>query len=193
MDSGPDTEKSVTLGNQGRLDATKKHSPIANPASRLVETKSYLVMPDESRIVEIFTDGACSGNPGPGGYGAVLKYGQNVKEISGCEPHTTNNRMEMMAVIQSLRQLKRPCKIRLITDSNYVVKGMTQWVHGWIRRNWVNSQKRPVLNRELWEEILELSRKHQITWKWVKGHDGHPENERCDQLAREAMKNCQKR
>jgi ribonuclease HI len=193
MDSGPDTEKSVTLGNQRRLDATKKHSPIANPASRLVETKSYLVMPDESRIVEIFTDGACSGNPGPGGYGAVLKYGQNVKEISGCEPHTTNNRMEMMAVIQSLRQLKRPCKIRLITDSNYVVKGMTQWVHGWIRRNWVNSQKRPVLNRELWEEILELSRKHQITWKWVKGHDGHPENERCDQLAREAMKNCQKR
>jgi ribonuclease HI len=149
-------------------------------------------MPEKSKIVEIFTDGACSGNPGPGGYGAILKYGQNVKEISGCEPHTTNNRMEMMAVIQSLRQLKRPCKITLVTDSNYVVKGMTQWVHGWIRRNWVNSQKRPVLNRELWEEILELSLKHQITWKWVKGHDGHPENERCDQLAREAMKNCEK-
>ena len=170
-----------------------KTIPASDPASGLVEAEFQLVMPEKSKIVEIFTDGACSGNPGPGGYGAVLKYGQNVKEISGCEPYTTNNRMEMMAVIQSLRQLKRPCKIKLITGSNYVVKGMTQWVHGWIRRNWVNSQKRPVLNRELWEEILELSRKHQITWKWVKGHDGHPENERCDQLAREAMKNCRKR
>lgn len=150
-------------------------------------------MHEKPKIVEIFTDGACTGNPGPGGYGAVLKYGEKVKEISGCEPHTTNNRMEMMAVIKALEQLKRPCKIRVVTDSNYLVKGMTQWIHGWIRRNWINSQKRPVLNRELWEEILELSRKHQITWQWVKGHDGHPENERCDQLARAAIKNLKKR
>jgi ribonuclease HI len=149
-------------------------------------------MHEKSKIVEIFTDGACTGNPGPGGYGAVLKYGEKVKEISGCEPHTTNNRMEMMAVIKALQQLKRPCKIRVVTDSNYLVKGMTQWIHGWIRRNWINSQKRPVLNRELWEEILELSRKHQITWQWVKGHNGHPENERCDQLARAAIKNLKK-
>ncbi|MFO7737941.1 MAG: ribonuclease HI [Desulfatiglandaceae bacterium] len=147
---------------------------------------------NREKIVEIYTDGACTGNPGPGGYGAVLKYGDTVKEISGCEPRTTNNRMEMMAVIKALQQLKRPCKVRVVTDSNYLVKGMTQWIHGWVRRNWINSQKRPVLNRELWEEILELSRKHQITWQWVKGHDGHPENERCDQLARAAIKNCKK-
>lgn len=147
---------------------------------------------NREKIVEIYTDGACTGNPGPGGYGAVLKYGDTVKEISGCEPRTTNNRMEMMAVIKALQQLKRPCKVRVVTDSNYLVKGMTQWIHGWVRRNWINSQKRPVLNRELWEEILELSRKHQITWQWVKAHDGHPENERCDQLARAAIKNCKK-
>jgi len=147
---------------------------------------------NREKIVEIYTDGACTGNPGPGGYGAVLKYGDTVKEISGCELRTTNNRMEMMAVIKALQQLKRPCKVRVVTDSNYLVKGMTQWIHGWVRRNWINSQKRPVLNRELWEEILELSRKHQITWQWVKGHDGHPENERCDQLARAAIKNCKK-
>ena len=101
-------------------------------------------------LVEIFSDGACSGNPGPGGYGAILRFGQHVKEISGCEPKTTNNRMEMTAVIEALRQLKRPSKIRIVTDSNYVVKGMTEWMPGWIRRNWVNSQKKPVLNRDLW-------------------------------------------
>lgn len=147
---------------------------------------------EKTKTVEIYTDGACTGNPGPGGYGAVLKYGDHIKEISGCEPRTTNNRMEMMAVIKALQQLKRPCKIRVVTDSNYLVKGMTQWIHGWRRRNWVNSQKRPVLNRELWEQILELSSRHRITWQWVKGHNGHPENERCDQLARAAIKNCKK-
>ena len=144
------------------------------------------------KTVEIFTDGACSGNPGPGGYGAILKYGQDQKEISGCETDTTNNRMEMMAVIKALQQLKRPCKVKVVTDSKYVVKGMTEWIHGWIKRNWINSQKRPVLNRDLWEELLKLSRLHQIEWKWVKGHYGHPENERCDQLARDAIKDCLK-
>lgn len=143
-------------------------------------------------IVEIFSDGACSGNPGPGGYGAILKYGQRVKEISGGEPETTNNRMEMMAIIEALRQLKRSCKIKIVTDSNYVVKGMTKWVAGWITRNWLNSQKKPVLNRDLWEELLKLSQPHQIEWAWTKGHHGHLENERCDQLARNAIKNCKR-
>lgn len=144
----------------------------------------------ENDSVTIFTDGACSGNPGPGGYGAILKYGEKTKEISGCERSTTNNRMEMTAVIAALEQLKKPCRVRVVTDSNYVVKGMTEWMPGWIRRNWVNSQKKPVLNRDLWEKLLKLSRIHRIEWSWVKGHRGHPENERCDQLAREAIKNC---
>jgi ribonuclease HI len=140
--------------------------------------------------VEIFTDGACSGNPGPGGYGAILRYGDVTKEISGCDPETTNNRMEMTAVIEALRCLKRPCRIMITTDSQYVMKGMTEWIAGWLRKNWRNSQKKPVKNRDLWQEILGLSKRHDIEWKWVKGHHGHPENERCDQLAREALKNC---
>jgi ribonuclease HI len=152
-----------------------------------------VVSPKKENIVKIFVDGACSGNPGPGGYGAILKYGQKIKEISGCEVRTTNNRMEMMAVIEAFRQLKRPCKIEVVTDSNYVVKGMTKWMPGWIKRNWLNSQKKPVLNRDMWEELLKLSRPHQIQWRWIKGHNGHLENERCDQLAREAMKKCQER
>ena len=141
-------------------------------------------------LVEIFSDGACSGNPGVGGYGAILKYGEKIKEISGCDPDTTNNRMEMMAVINALKQLKRPCRIKIITDSNYVVKGMTQWIHSWVKNNWKNSQKKPVLNRDLWELLLKLSTPHKIEWKWIKGHHGHKENERCDKLAKEAMKRC---
>lgn len=145
----------------------------------------------KQNIVEIFTDGACSGNPGPGGYGAILKYGGKTKEISGCDRKTTNNRMEMVALIEALRILKKPCKIKVVTDSNYLLKGMTEWIQGWIRRNWLSSQKRPVLNRDLWEELLELSKPHQVEWQWIRGHNGHPENERCDQLARAAIKNCQ--
>jgi ribonuclease HI len=146
------------------------------------------VSKNKQNIVEIFTDGACSGNPGEGGYGAILKYGREIKEISGYERKTTNNRMEMMAVIKALELLKRPCKIKIFTDSNYVVKGMTEWVTGWIERNWLNSQKKPVSNKDLWERLLKLSRLHQIEWKWIRGHHGHPENERCDQLARNAIK-----
>ncbi len=140
-------------------------------------------------IVEIFADGACSGNPGPGGYGAVLKFGREFREISGYEIETTNNRMEMMAVIEALKQLKRPCKVRVTTDSEYVVKGMTEWLPEWIKRNWVTAQKKPVLNKSLWEKLLKLSQQHKIEWKWIKGHNGHPYNERCDQLAREAIRN----
>jgi len=144
----------------------------------------------KDNLVEIFTDGACSGNPGPGGYGAILKYGNTIREISGYEINTTNNRMEMMAAIEALRQLKRPCKVKIVTDSQYLVKGMTEWLPAWIRRNWLTSQKKPVLNKGLWEEVLSLSKKHKIEWKWIRGHNGHPYNERCDQLAREAIKNC---
>jgi ribonuclease HI len=141
----------------------------------------------EKAPVEIFCDGACSGNPGPGGYGAILRYAGNEKEISGCAPDTTNNRMEMTAVIEALRLLTRPCHVRITTDSQYVVKGMTEWIAGWKRNGWKNSKKEPVLNRDLWESILEQSQNHTIEWKWVRGHAGHQENERCDQLAREAL------
>lgn len=141
-------------------------------------------------ITEIFTDGACSGNPGPGGYAAVLKYGDSVKELSGCDPDTTNNRMELTAAIMALKQLKRPCRVRLFSDSGYLVKGMTEWMPGWLRRNWCNSEKKPVLNKDLWMQLLELSRRHRIEWRWVKGHHGHPENERCDKLAKGAIREC---
>lgn len=138
--------------------------------------------------IEIFTDGACSGNPGPGGYGAIIKKGKECSEISGYDPATTNNRMEMTAVIEALRSLDSPSKVRIVTDSNYVVKGMTEWLPGWIRRNWFNSQKKPVLNRDLWETLIELSEPHDIQWEWIRGHNGHAENEKCDRLARDAIR-----
>jgi len=141
-------------------------------------------------MVEIFADGACSGNPGPGGYGAILKYGKTVKEISGYELQTTNNRMEMTGVIEALRLIKRPCRIRVLTDSSYVVKGMSEWVPRWIKKNWMTASKKPVLNRNLWETLIELSQPHEIRWEWIRGHAGHKENERCDRLAREAIRRC---
>lgn len=140
-------------------------------------------------FVEIFTDGACSGNPGPGGYGIVMKHGKSCREISGYDEATTNNRMEMMAVIEALKALKKPCKVSIVSDSSYVVKGMTEWISGWQKKNWMNSQKKPVLNRDLWEMLLKLSNPHDIEWVWVKGHHGHIENEQCDKLAREAIMN----
>jgi len=136
----------------------------------------------------IFADGACSGNPGPGGYGAILRVDGNEIELSGSEPETTNNRMELMAVIAALESLQSPSNVRVITDSNYVVKGMTEWLPNWLRNNWRNSQNRPILNRDLWERLLKVSNKHQVSWHWIRGHDGHPENERCDKLATEAIK-----
>ncbi|KAF0215617.1 MAG: ribonuclease [Geobacteraceae bacterium] len=140
-----------------------------------------------STKVEIFCDGACSGNPGVGGYGVVLRSGGHEKELSGADGDTTNNRMEMTAAIKALEQLKRPCCVVLTTDSQYLVKGMMEWIHGWIKRGWVNSKKEPVLNRDLWERLLELSKVHTVQWVWVRGHNGHPENERCDELARGAI------
>lgn len=141
-------------------------------------------MPD---VVEIFCDGACSGNPGPGGWGTILRFGGSEKELSGGDPATTNNRMELTAAIEGLSALKRPCRVILTTDSQYLVKGMTEWSSGWIRKGWVNSKREPVLNRDLWERLLDLAKVHDIEWRWVRGHDGHAENERCDELARGAI------
>ena len=139
------------------------------------------------QIVEVFCDGACSGNPGPGGYGAILRCGGHTKELSGGAKETTNNRMEMTAAIEALRQLTRPCQVMITTDSQYLVKGMTEWIDGWQRKGWRNSKKEPVVNKDLWEQLLALTSTHSVQWKWVKGHAGHAENERCDQLAREAI------
>jgi ribonuclease HI len=136
--------------------------------------------------VEIFTDGACKGNPGPGGWGAVLRMGHHEKDISGHEPATTNNRMELTAVIRALNALKEPCEVHLHTDSRYVIDGITKWIFGWQKNGWKNSQKKPVLNAELWQDLIAAVRPHRIEWIWVKGHDGHPENERADKLASDA-------
>jgi ribonuclease HI len=139
-------------------------------------------------LVEIFTDGACSGNPGPGGWAALLRYGEKEKELSGKASHTTNNRMELMAAIKALEELKRPCKVRLTTDSEYMMKGITQWIHNWKRNDWKTAQKKPVKNLDLWARLDEMISKHQVDWRWVKGHANHSENERVDRLARNAMK-----
>ena len=133
--------------------------------------------------VEIFTDGACKGNPGPGGWGVLLRMGRHEKELSGGEPETTNNRMEMTAVLAALQALTAPCEVLLHTDSRYVIDGMTKWIFGWQKRGWVNASRDPVKNRDLWEQLVTAAARHKITWQWVKGHDGHPENERVDQLA----------
>jgi ribonuclease HI len=142
-------------------------------------------------FVVIFADGACSGNPGVGGYGAILRSDTpkaSEKEIAGFDPETTNNRMELTAVIMALEALKRPCRVKIVTDSEYVVRGMTKWMPAWLRNNWQNSKKKDVLNRDLWERLLQLSGPHEIQWEWVRGHNGHAENERCDSLAQAEIK-----
>ena len=134
--------------------------------------------------IEIFTDGACSGNPGPGGYGTILRYNDISKELYGGDPKTTNNRMEMTAVIKGLQALKEPCEITLYSDSQYVINAITKgWAVGWKKRGWIKSDKKPALNVDLWEQLLPLLEMHDVTFNWVKGHAGHPENERCDRLA----------
>ncbi|MDO7842428.1 ribonuclease HI [Sphingomonas immobilis] len=136
--------------------------------------------------VEIFTDGACKGNPGPGGWGVVLRMGAAEKELSGGETLTTNNRMEMTAAIRGLQALTRPCTVTLCTDSRYVMDGLTKWIHGWQRNGWKTADKKPVKNADLWQELLAAAKPHKVDWKWVKGHAGHPENERADRLASDA-------
>ena len=137
--------------------------------------------------VEIFTDGACSGNPGPGGWGVLLRYGAKQKEIHGGEPETTNNRMELTAAIMALKKLTRPCKVILSTDSTYVKDGITEWIHKWKQNGWRTANKKPVKNEDLWRQLEAAMEFHSVDWRWVKGHAGHPENERADELARLGM------
>ena len=138
--------------------------------------------------VEIFTDGACSGNPGPGGWGAILRSGERERELAGGEAATTNNRMELMAAISALEALKRPAQVTLYTDSIYLKDGITRWLAQWKKRGWKTADKKPVKNVDLWQRLESVAAPHQIDWQWVRGHDGHAENERADQLAREGMK-----
>jgi ribonuclease HI len=138
--------------------------------------------------VVIYTDGACSGNPGPGGYGVILVFGKIRKEIKGGEPDTTNNRMELMAAIAALEALKRPCDVELHTDSQYLRLGITEWLRGWKANGWRTSAKKPVKNDDLWRRLDEAAQRHHVDWRWVKGHAGHDENERADELAREGLR-----
>lgn len=140
-----------------------------------------------TQSVEVFTDGACRGNPGPGGWGALLRFGDTEKELYGAEPETTNNRMEMKAVIEALSALKRRCKVSITTDSKYVKQGITEWIFNWKRNGWRNSSKKPVKNADLWQQLDVLALEHDVSWHWVKGHSGHEENERADQLANKAI------
>lgn len=135
------------------------------------------------KTIELFTDGACKGNPGIGGWGALLRFGETEKRLHGGEKETTNNRMELMAVIQGLEALKEPCQVRITTDSKYVLQGMTEWLANWKRRNWQTAAKKPVLNADLWRRLDSVADSHQLEWHWVKGHSGHRENEIADQLA----------
>jgi ribonuclease HI len=140
----------------------------------------------ELQHVEIATDGACKGNPGRGGWGVLLRMGDTEKELSGGEANTTNNRMELMAAIQGLGALKKPCRVTLSTDSRYVMDGLTKWIHGWLKNGWRTADKKPVKNAELWQQLLAAAKPHRVEWKWVKGHAGHPDNERADKLASDA-------
>ncbi|WP_260484312.1 ribonuclease HI [Sphingomicrobium flavum] len=139
--------------------------------------------------VHIFTDGACKGNPGPGGWGAVMRWNGEERELSGGDVETTNNRMEMMAAIEALNALKRPCTVILTTDSVYLRDGITKWIHGWKKNGWRTAAKKPVKNADLWQSLEEAAARHEVTWEWVKGHAGHPENERADELATSQAKN----
>ena len=136
---------------------------------------------------EIFTDGACRGNPGPGGWGVLLRYNGHEKTLYGAEAQTTNNRMELMAAIKGLESLKRPCKVRLTTDSQYVMKGIQEWMHNWKKRGWKTAARKPVKNVDLWQRLDQVTREHDIEWTWVRGHTGHPENEQADALANKAI------
>lgn len=142
----------------------------------------------ELPVVEIYTDGACHGNPGPGGWGAVLRKGRHERELSGREETTTNNRMELTAAIRALQALRRPCRVELYTDSRYLRQGITEWLAQWKKRGWRTAGKKPVKNVDLWQELEQVASSHRVNWHWVKGHSGHPENERADRLANEAIR-----
>ena len=141
----------------------------------------------ENKTVTLYTDGACKGNPGKGGWGVLMRYGSHEKELFGGEAHTTNNRMELTAIIQGLAALKRPCAVVIYTDSQYVKNGMEQWIHGWKKNGWKTAAKQPVKNEDLWRQLDQLAAQHQIQWQWVRGHTGHAENERADALANQGV------
>ena len=138
-------------------------------------------------LVEAFTDGACSGNPGPGGWGVLLRMGNHEKELYGGEKATTNQRMELRAAIEALNALNKPCRITIHSDSKYVIQGITEWIHGWKKNSWKNAAKKPVANQDLWQALDQAANRHEIAWQWVRGHAGHPENERADELARRGV------
>jgi len=133
--------------------------------------------------VQLITDGSCRGNPGPGGWAAILRFNEHKKEIFGCEPHTTNNRMELRAAIEGLRLLKENCEVEIVTDSQYVKNGITTWIHNWKRRGWLTADKKPVVNQDLWQDLDSEVNRHKVTWTWTKGHASHADNNRCDELA----------
>ena len=141
----------------------------------------------QDKTVSLYTDGACKGNPGKGGWGVLMRYGNHEKELFGGEAHTTNNRMELTAIIQGLAALKRPCAVVIYTDSQYVKNGMEQWIHGWKKNGWKTASKQPVKNEDLWQQLDRLAAQHQIQWQWVRGHAGHAENERADALANQGV------
>jgi ribonuclease HI len=138
--------------------------------------------------VQLVTDGACLGNPGPGGWACILRYGEHKREIFGCEPHTTNNRMELTAAIEGLKRLKETCTVEVITDSNYLKNGISSWIQGWKRNGWKTKEKTPVVNQDLWMQLEEFVSKHEVDWKWTKGHASHADNNRCDELASRAAR-----
>ncbi len=185
--SGPLSSDDIQL-----LIATCRHFlSDTNGGSSLAPGSPDATCPDLIHVngdtVEIFTDGACENNPGPGGWGAIIKAGSVQRELSGGEPDTTNNRMEMIGAIEALKCLDDRCQVVLTTDSQYLRNGITKWIHGWKKNGWRTSDKKPVKNKDLWVDLDELNQKHEIEWKWVRGHNGHPENERCDELARNAI------
>jgi len=141
------------------------------------------VKPDLVKKVQLITDGACHGNPGPGGWAAILRHGSHTRELFGSAPHTTNNRMELTAAIEGLRAIKEACEVEVVTDSEYVKNGITQWIHGWKRKNWIKSDRKPVLNADLWRELDDEAARHKTTWTWTKGHASHEDNNRADELA----------
>ncbi len=138
--------------------------------------------------VQLITDGACSGNPGKGGWACILRYGEHKRELFGCEPHTTNNRMELTAAIEGLKHLKESCSVEIVTDSEYVKKGITEWIHAWKRRGWLSADKKPIKNQDLWISLDELVTTHQTRWTWTKGHASNDDNNRCDELATQAAR-----
>lgn len=182
------------LATVRRLVKNVPRSKNAEPATHTIHDKISVPRSNAGSepLVEIFTDGACAGNPGPGGWGALIRSAGQEQELSGGAPHTTNNRMELTAAIEALKHLPAPCRATLTTDSQYLRKGITQWIKNWKVNGWKNASKQPVKNAELWRELDELNRRHSIDWRWVRGHIGHPENERCDALARRAIDRLEK-